>query len=121
MLLVPEVASRLRYQTLSAPCNRAMVGLVRLPIRLADLLAEQQISSRVGDNSRTDAASALPRTRSDRPAGDIPHSDHRDRRGLSCAAAAMQGLPSIRLCRSGSLLAWPRFSSAVKASIGGGA
>jgi hypothetical protein len=62
------------------------------------------ISSALEDDSRTDAASALPLTRSDRRAGGIPDSDHRGRLGLSCAAAVLPELSSIRLCRSGSLL-----------------
>jgi hypothetical protein len=68
-----------------------------------------RISPAVGDDPRTDAVSALPLTRSDRPAGGIPHSDHRGRRGSSRPVAVMPGLPSIRQCRSGSLLSWLRF------------
>jgi hypothetical protein len=70
------------------------------------LPAEQPISSAVGDDLRIDGASGLPLTHSDRPAGGIGHSDRRGRRGPSCAAAAMPGLPSIRQCRSGSLVSW---------------
>jgi hypothetical protein len=78
-----------------------------------------RFSAEAGDDSHTDAVSVLPLTRSDRRASGIPHSDHRDRHGSSYAVAAMTGLPSILLCRPGSLLPWLRHFPALKASVGG--
>jgi hypothetical protein len=68
----------------------------------------QWISLAVGDDSWTDAASALPLTRSDRLVRQHSSRNHRGGRRPSNAAAAMTGLPTIRLCHSGIavIMAW---------------